>query len=654
MKKKRIGKVLALFGILALCLLLSGCYVPPDEITDNTENLTVGSNNLPFQTLAPATDTAAPTATPTPYAGTQGGDTGTSTSGSQPTINWNDDWGGTSTTNAGSTATATPSNSSIVVVTPTPKPASTTSSSSSATATPATTTLKKGSTGSDVRTMQQRLKELGYLTGSADGDFGTATEEAVKAFQKANGLTVDGKAGTKTLQKLYSDSAVKASSSSSSSSSSATATPKKTATPTPKKTATPTPKKTATPTPKPTATPDLSKATYLQSGSSGKKVKQLQQRLIELGWLDGTADGEYGGATEAAVKAFQKKMGLWSDGIAGPDTQAKLYSSSASKSSSPVASIGETLEEGMNGDAVRALQKKLKSLGYYTGTVDGDYGSGTVEAVKAFQSANGLTVDGKAGTKTLNAIYGSSASSSSGSSSSDSSSSSSDGTSSTGYTTLEEGDESSAVKKLQQALKNLGYYTGSVDGKYGSGTTDAVRDFQKVNNLTVDGKAGPATQRVLYGNNASANTTYSTLREYDEGTSVKKMQYALYELGYYDGKVDGVYGETTKDAVRAFQSNNGLSPVDGIAGNKTLQKLYSSSAKSATAPNTTYTTLRKGDKGDDVVQLQDVLVQKGYLSTVTGVYDDATVTAVKNYQKNNNLSVDGSAGSETLTKLYGN
>ena len=47
-------------------------------------------------------------------------------------------------------------------------------------------------------------------------------------------------------------------------------------------------------------------------------------------------------------------------------------------------------------------------------------------------------------------------------------------------------------------------------------------------------------------------------------------------------------------------------------------------------------------------------MQKGYLSTVTGVYDDATVTAVKNYQKNNNLSVDGSAGSETLTKLYGN
>ena len=54
------------------------------------------------------------------------------------------------------------------------------------------------------------------------------------------------------------------------------------------------------------------------------------------------------------------------------------------------------------------------------------------------------------------------------------------------------------MKKVQQALKNLGYYKGSVDGKYGAGTAAAVKEFQRVNNLTVDGKAGPATQRVLF------------------------------------------------------------------------------------------------------------------------------------------------------------
>ncbi len=56
---------------------------------------------------------------------------------------------------------------------------------------------------------------------------------------------------------------------------------------------------------------------------------------------------------------------------------------------------------GSRGDEVRAIQKKLKSLGYYTGSVDGIYGVGTRNAVKAFQKSCGLTQDGIAGSKTL-------------------------------------------------------------------------------------------------------------------------------------------------------------------------------------------------------------------------------------------------------------
>lgn len=62
--------------------------------------------------------------------------------------------------------------------------------------------LKKGSKGSAVRALQILLNGYGYNCGSADGDFGTKTETALKAFQKANGLTVDGIAGAKTWQKL--------------------------------------------------------------------------------------------------------------------------------------------------------------------------------------------------------------------------------------------------------------------------------------------------------------------------------------------------------------------------------------------------------------------------------------------------------------------
>ena len=65
--------------------------------------------------------------------------------------------------------------------------------------------LRKGDKGEEVRRMQQRLMELGYLNGNIDGSFGYQTYSAVLAFQKANGLTRDGEAGPATLTKLFED-----------------------------------------------------------------------------------------------------------------------------------------------------------------------------------------------------------------------------------------------------------------------------------------------------------------------------------------------------------------------------------------------------------------------------------------------------------------
>lgn len=69
---------------------------------------------------------------------------------------------------------------------------------------------------------------------------------------------------------------------------------------------------------------------------------------------------------------------------------------------------------GSSGDEVKQIQTKLKSWGYYNGNIDGIYGSGTYEAVKKFQSKNGLTVDGIAGSQTLAALGINNSSSSSG------------------------------------------------------------------------------------------------------------------------------------------------------------------------------------------------------------------------------------------------
>ena len=80
-------------------------------------------------------------------------------------------------------------------------------------------TCGPGDTGDAVKKVQKRLKALGYLSGSADGDYGNQTKTAVKNFQKRNGLSVTGTVNSKTLSKLNSKDAKKASSSDSSSSS---------------------------------------------------------------------------------------------------------------------------------------------------------------------------------------------------------------------------------------------------------------------------------------------------------------------------------------------------------------------------------------------------------------------------------------------------
>lgn len=64
--------------------------------------------------------------------------------------------------------------------------------------------------------------------------------------------------------------------------------------------------------------------TTLKRGSTGNEVKALQKRLLELGFNPGAQDGEYGGGTEAAVRAFQSSEGLLADGIAGRRTLAAL------------------------------------------------------------------------------------------------------------------------------------------------------------------------------------------------------------------------------------------------------------------------------------------------------------------------------------------
>ncbi len=633
MKQKINKKGILLMLLLLATFILSGCMMtPPDEVA-GLDNQGVGQGIIAYATPTPSptpTPTPEPTATPTPKPSEGMGLTGADI------FNPGNQTGQVAPTDQSGLINILPTKSPISTtqILPTSTQTTIATATQRPTATPAPTagSLKEGSSGQNVKSLQQQLKNLGYYTGSVDGVFGAGTTNAVKEFQKVNGLNADGKAGKYTLDKIKSSTAKKK----------PTATAKVTAKPTAKVTATP----------RPTATPNLTKETYFRIGDSGKSVSQLQDRLIQLGYLTGTSDGKFDSRTDEAIKAFQKRSGLWDDGVAGPDTQRALYSQGAKKANNAVAHIG-TLRPGDKNDGVRSMQKELALLGYLKSSqADGAYGDTTKSAVTHFQRMNNLSpIDGIAGGKTLEKLYSGSAIRSDGTGGNGNVD---DTPSSEGYVTLRPGTKGQQVKNAQQKLKDFGYYSGSVDGSYGSGTAEAVSVFQFFNGLKVDGIAGVATQRLMFGQTANNPLKYSPLRPYSEGKAVRTMQTTLSELGYYYGTVNGIYGESTVQAVKDFQGNNNLK-ADGTAGADTLGLMYSSFARPKGSSGSTYETLRIGSQGGAVTDVQSKLQDLGYLSssvTITGVYDQLTANAVKEFQQKNGLKQDGVAGEGTQRLLF--
>ncbi|MDR0928848.1 MAG: peptidoglycan-binding protein [Oscillospiraceae bacterium] len=133
----------------------------------------------------------------------------------------------------------------------------------------------------------------------------------------------------------------------------------------------------------------------------------MQEYLADLGYYAGAQDGSFGASSFVALQNFQLRNGLTADGIAGQATLALLYSGDGvpAEGFGQQTAARETLKSGDEGQDVFDLQLRLQTLGYYTGTADGRYGTGTENAVRAFQAANRLSVDGKAGAATLAALY---------------------------------------------------------------------------------------------------------------------------------------------------------------------------------------------------------------------------------------------------------
>jgi len=133
---------------------------------------------------------------------------------------------------------------------------------------------------------------------------------------------------------------------------------------------------------------------------------------------------------------------------------------------------------------------------------------------------------------------------------------------------LKKGSSGEAVRQLQQALKDLGFDPGGVDGEFGSNTETAVKAFQSDRGIAVDGIVGEIT----WLNIDEADTSNPTIRRGSTGNPVRRAQKRLSLGGFDTGGVDGIFGANTEAAVKRFQSDRGLT-VDGIVGPQTWAEI---------------------------------------------------------------------------------
>jgi len=449
--------------------------------------------------------------------------------------------------------------------------------------------LSRGSSGQDVRTIQQQLNRIRVnypaipAITTIDGVFGTETRNAVTAFQRIFNLTPDGIVGKRTWYRIsYIYVAVKKLAELNSEG--------------------------ERPQYDDNAYPGL-----LQFGDTGTAVQNLQFYLKTVAAFnpfipDLAIDGRFGRSTENAVRAFQGYYGLFVDGIVGENTWDRIVGVYLDITEGGTLTLqpypGTPLQRGDSGDDVLYVQMLLSRIRPVFVTVpsvseDGVFGSRTRLAVREFQRVFGYTVDGVVGRNTwngLNRVFGSVASGCL------------DDKSEVSGRVLRYGSSGSDVRALQEQLQTVRRSLAPIpaiaaDGLYGRSTENAVRVFQGLVGLNRDGVAGRNTRTRLNtfatAVRAGCLPTLSSrdteslpaLASWDEeekmpfpeetlrlgcrGKNVAKMKKALWETGFLESYGDeNLFGLETYRAIIRFQAAMHL-PVTGESDEETRKALFS-------------------------------------------------------------------------------
>ena len=244
-----------------------------------------------------------------------------------------------------------------------------------------------------------------------------------------------------------------------------------------------------------------------------------------------------------------------------------------------------------------------------------------------------------------------------------------------------EGEKGSGITCLQQELIRLGYLEGEADGVYGDGTSQAVMNYSRERDVYVQGGVSLSMIQCLYDDLHGGTMTVGS-----RGTGVYAVQQLLNVFGFLDDQPDGVFGENTRKAARAYMEYMADSAVsffeqeveervaavttqpvyeddipdevdiplitaenvltDGKLTERWLKFMFSGAAIGGR-------TTQSGDSGSDVQRLQRRLKNLNYLYKGTdGNFGDNTVRALKYFQRLNGLSETGVCDPETQKMIF--
>lgn len=418
-----------------------------------------------------------------------------------------------------------------------------------------------------VRDIQKRLAKLGFYVGSVDGKFGRYSEEAVRAFQRQYGLTETGHIDAQTLSLAteYSDR-------------------------------------------------DITN-------------KAIQKRMIELGYLQGSADGRFGAQSVDALMRFQQINGIRETGIMDADTIALLFSEKAIVLPAAVTSRSKS-------EDIEALQKRLIRFGFMNEAATGKFGKVTGQAVRAFQqhlTDQGTPVEatGNASPLTLYYLYGEDYSSY--------------------LQDVSVGMTGAEAQRVEQRLAALGYMDMAADDTFDAYAQQALRLFQQMAGMEITGVADRATIDALFSEHPAALP--AELSSDSEGDAVFRLQNALIRYGFMAEEADGAYGETTAAAVQSFQQrllDQGY-PVNatGSASPLTLYYLYSDDYSSYLR------NVSVGTTDDEARRIELRLSRLGYMDgEADDTFDAYAGEALRLFRQKAGLDPDGPADRAAVDALF--